>query len=194
MMRIKICGLTRAEDVALATSLGADYLGFIFVKESPRCVTPEFVRSMSGTIRATPLRVGVFRNAPIDEIHRVADIAQLDLIQLHGDETDDDIRALTLPTIKALNVNAGALPQSNTEAAYVMFDTGGGTGRVFDWSLLEAYDRAKPFFLAGGITPENAGAALRARPFAIDLASGVERAPGIKDHDKLKRLFERVRP
>jgi phosphoribosylanthranilate isomerase len=74
-----------------------------------------------------------------------------------------------------------------------MFDTGGGTGRAFDWTLLEQYDRTKPFFLAGGITPDNVDDALRARPHAIDLASGVERAPGIKDHDKLKRLFERVK-
>jgi phosphoribosylanthranilate isomerase len=93
--------------------------------------------------------------------------------------------------IRAFDVG-DALPETNTGAAYVMFDTGGGTGRAFDWTLLEAYPRTKPFFLAGGITPDNVEDALRARPDAIDLASGVERAPGIKDHEKMKRLFERV--
>jgi phosphoribosylanthranilate isomerase len=187
MTRIKICGLTREDDAELAVSLGAEYLGFIFVKESPRCVTPERVRSMNGA-----KKVGVFRDAPIDEIERIAEIAQLDLIQLHGSETEDDVRAMPLPVIKAFNVS-NALPHASTGAAYVMFDTGGGTGRTFDWTLLAQYDRTKPFFLAGGITPENVDDALRARPYAIDLASGVERAPGIKDHDKLKRLFERVK-
>ncbi|HEX7833644.1 MAG TPA: phosphoribosylanthranilate isomerase [Thermoanaerobaculia bacterium] len=187
MTLVKICGITREEDATLATQLGADFLGFIFVKESPRCVTPEVVRDIGGATK-----VGVFRNASLDEIQRIADVAQLDLIQLHGDESDDDVRAMPLPVIKAFNVR-DALPATNTSAKYVMFDSGGGTGRTFDWSLLAQYDRAKPFFLAGGINADNVDDALRIAPDAIDLASGVERAPGIKDHDKLKRLFERVK-
>jgi phosphoribosylanthranilate isomerase len=86
------------------------------------------------------------------------------------------------------------LPDTSTEADYVLFDTGGGTGRTFDWSLLATYPRTKPFFLAGGITPDNVAEAIeKTRPFAIDVASGVEKEPGIKDHDKLKRLFENIR-
>lgn len=187
MTLVKICGLTRAEDAELATQLGADFLGFIFVRESPRCVGAEFVRDIGGA-----KKVGVFRNAPLDEIERIANVAQLDLIQLHGNESEDDVRALALPVIKAFPVQ-DALPQTATHAQYVMFDTGGGTGRTFDWALLDEYDRAKPFFLAGGITPDNVEDALRARPHAIDLSSGVERAPGIKDHHQLQRLFERVK-
>ena len=85
------------------------------------------------------------------------------------------------------------MPPIDEEADYLLFDTGGGTGRTFDWSLLASYPRTKPFFLAGGITPENVEEAIAAtQPFAIDVASGVECAPGIKDPDKLKRLFERI--
>ncbi len=243
MTLIKICGITREEDAALATTLGADFLGFIFVEESPRYVSPERVRAMtsflgsarplsrpSGTLspqagrgggsgfvyegaesdlrhiaplaplagrgvggEGRPRRVGVFRNTSIDEIHRVAEIAQLDLVQLHGEESEEDVRAIALPVIKAYNVK-DALPETSTGAAYVMFDTGGGTGRAFDWTLLDRYPRTRPFFLAGGITPDTVEEALRAKPDAIDLASGIERAPGIKDHDLMKRLFERVRP
>ncbi|HEX2834352.1 MAG TPA: phosphoribosylanthranilate isomerase [Thermoanaerobaculia bacterium] len=187
MTLVKICGLTRAEDAERAAQLGADYLGFVFVRESPRCVDAEFVRGIGGA-----KKVGVFRNAPLDEMERVAKVARLDLIQLHGHESEDDVRALALPVIKAFHVE-DALPQTNTAAQYVMFDTGGGTGRRFDWTLLAEYDRARPFFLAGGITPDNVEDALRARPYAIDLSSGVERAPGIKDHHQLQRLFERVK-
>jgi phosphoribosylanthranilate isomerase len=140
-----------------------------------------------------PLFVGVFRDASLDEIHRTAEIARLDLVQLHGSEDEAFIRAVQLPVIKALNVGR-ALPNTTTSAQWLMFDSGGGTGRAFDWSLLAAYPRTKPFFLAGGITPDNVEAAIRtARPDAIDVSSGVESAPGIKDHHKLRALFERVR-
>jgi phosphoribosylanthranilate isomerase len=109
-------------------------------------------------------------------------------VQLHGDETYTP----DLPAIKAFHVR-DTLPDTTTSAEYVMFDTGGGTGRTFDWNLLANYARTKPFFLAGGITPGNVAEAIAAtRPFAIDVASGVESAPGIKDHDKLRELFSRI--
>ena len=182
MTKIKICGITRQEDADLAIALGADYLGFIFVKESPRCV--EHAPRTSGV-----KRVGVFRNATIEEVHRIVEREQLDVAQLHGDET----YRMSIPTIKAFNVK-DALPDTETQADFILFDTGGGTGRTFDWSLLANYKSTKPFFLAGGITPDNvADAIARTHPYAIDVASGVERSPGIKDHDKLRTLFERIR-
>jgi len=204
MTKIKICGITREEDAALAVELGADFLGFIFARESPRYVTPKHARAISvscgaagsqpadssGGLRArrSTRTVGVFRNASADEIRRTIDIAHLDYIQLHG-----DFHALDLPTIHAFHVKE-TLPDTSTSADYVLFDTGGGTGRTFDWSLLEDYPRTKPFFLAGGITPDNVAEAIeRTKPFAIDVASGVERAPGVKDHDKLRALFARVK-
>ena len=180
-MKVKICGITRAEDAELAIELGADYLGFIFVAESPRYVShPPHTHGVK--------RVGVFRHASRDEILRAIEVAKLDLVQIHGPFVD-----VGFPTIHAFKVG-DALPGTTTSADFVLFDTGGGTGRTFDWSLLARYDRTKPFFLAGGITPDNAADAIAAtRPFAIDLSSGVERAPGIKDHDKLRKLFEAIR-
>jgi len=198
--RVKICGITRAEDAALAIELGADYLGFIFVPESPRYVTPERARDVInvgrgfspatpgvGGLKPRPTFVGVFRGATADEIRNVAEIARLDMIQIHGEP-----HAVDLPLIQAFNVQ-DTLPDTDTQADYILFDTGGGTGRTFDWSLLAGYPRTKPFFLAGGITPDNVADAIAAtRPFAIDVASGVESRPGIKDADKLKRLFEAI--
>ena len=181
-MKVKICGLTRQEDAELAIELGAAYVGFVFVKESPRYV--EHAPRTTGAVR-----VGVFRNAPIDEVRRVVEREQLDCVQLHGDET----WRMDVPTIKALRVD-DTLPDTTTNADYLLFDTGGGTGRTFDWSLLANFRPDKPFFLAGGITPDNVADAIAiARPFAIDVASGVESSPGVKDHDKLRKLFERIR-
>ena len=100
---------------------------------------------------------------------------------------------MELPVIKAVQVVQAGLPVLHqTRAEWVMFDTGGGTGRVFDWTLLRGYD-GKAFFLAGGITPENVSEAIKTQAYAIDVASGVERAPGIKDHDKVRELFRKVR-
>lgn len=192
MTRVKVCGITRAEDALAAMGLGADYLGFVFVPESPRYVTPSECVRIVATLRAADLErpsiVGVFRNRRREEVMEIANLASLDLVQLHGEET----YSLEMPTIKAFNVR-GALPDVQTDADYVLFDSGGGTGRTFDWSLLRGYPRGKPFFLAGGITPDNVAEAIeRTEPFAIDVASGVESAPGIKDRDKLQRLFERI--
>jgi phosphoribosylanthranilate isomerase len=191
MTRVKICGLTRPDDVELAIELGADYLGFIFVKESPRYV--ERAPRTTGV-----QRVGVFRGATVEEIARIAAEQQLDLVQVHdvgqASACPDRLKpVLRLPAIRAFHVQ-GALPDTNTDADYILFDTGGGTGRVFDWNLLAAYPRTKPFFLAGGITPDNVAEAIeKTQPYAIDVASGVESSPGVKDHDKLRRLFEAIK-
>ena len=191
--RVKICGITRVEDALAATALGANYLGFVFVRESPRYVDPLAVRNITAalTTEAAPphSRVGVFRNASRDEILRTIDIAQLDVVQIHGNFID-----VNFPTIHAFQVQA-SLPDTKTRADYVLFDTGGGTGQTFDWSLLARYPRTKPFFLAGGITPENVQEAIaKTNPYAVDLASGVESSPGVKDRGRLKALFEAIQP
>jgi len=188
MTKVKICGITNIEDAQFCDEQGADFLGFNFVQSSPRFVQPE----EAGRIQTRAKRVGVFRDQAPDEIRRVAKIAHLDFVQLHGSESEDDVREIALPVIKAFRVG-DALPVVKTSAEWVMFDSGGGTGRTFDWSLLKAY-REKRFFLAGGITPDNVAAAINAvHPDAIDVASGVESAPGIKDHEKVRTLIERVR-
>lgn len=219
MTRVKICGITRAEDAAVCDELGADFLGFIFVRESPRFIQAEKAADIVQMIRPSsalrapsprkrgeggpeqsegpgegPCFVGVFRDASVEEIERVSKLVKLDVVQLHGSEGDDVIERITLPVIKAFQIGQAGVPvlHLETRAEWVMFDTGGGTGRAFDWTLLRGYE-GKPFFLAGGITPENVAAAIGTGPYAIDVASGVESAPGVKDHVKVRELFRKVR-
>jgi len=188
MTKIKICGITNAEDARFCEEVGADFLGFVFVRSSPRCVRAQDV----ARIETRAKRVGVFRDSGIGEIRRIAEIARLDYVQLHGSESEDDVREIELPVIKAVRVE-NVIPVVNTAAEWVMFDSGGGTGRTFDWKLVAGY-HGKKFFLAGGLTPENVVDAIHAvHPDAIDLASGVESKPGVKDHDKVRELFRRVR-
>jgi len=201
MTKIKICGITRDEDAFLCRDLGADFLGMIFVESSPRYVSPERAAAVVSAMEGPrPKVVGVFRDQSADYILSVAAEVGLDVIQLHGHETDQDIRALDMPCIKAFRVG-DVLPDASPHGAadWLLFDTlddrrAGGTGRRFDWSLLAGYPRNKPFFLAGGLTPDNvAGAISAVRPDGIDVSSGVESAPGIKDREKLNNLFERIR-
>jgi phosphoribosylanthranilate isomerase len=203
MTKIKICGLTRLEDAVLAAELGADFLGFIFVPSTPRYIEPEAAAEIVATLRGAGHKsrvVGVFRDASVEYIREIASVVGLDVAQLHGTESDEDVNAVGLPVIKTVRVG-DTLPDTTMvpNAAWLLFDTyddrrGGGTGRRFDWSLLAVYPRTKPFFLAGGLGPDNVGAAISlVRPDAIDIASGVEAEPGIKDHAKLRALFERIK-
>jgi len=190
MTKIKICGITNAEDARFCAEAGADFLGFIFVPRSPRYVAPERVAGMG--VRGTKM-VGVFRDEEPSRIREIAALVGLDYVQLHGSESEDDIAAIGVPVIRAFRVD-DALPDTRTSAEWVMFDSGGGTGRTFDWTLLANVPREKPFFLAGGITPGNVRSAIETvRPDAIDVASGVESRPGVKDHDKVRALIEEVR-
>jgi phosphoribosylanthranilate isomerase len=205
MTKIKICGITREEDALAAADGGADFLGFIFVPASPRFVEPEQAAAIAAAVRLgraqPPKLVGVFRDASADYIREIASMVGLDLVQLHGAEPDDEVQSIGIPAVKTFRIG-DTLPDTTAHpsAEWLLFDTydersaGGGTGRRFDWSLLAVYGRQKPFFLSGGLTPDNVAAAISlVRPDAIDVASGVETAPGIKDHRKLERLFERVR-
>jgi phosphoribosylanthranilate isomerase len=203
MTLIKICGITREEDALFCARQGADYLGFIFVNSSPRSVSPDAACRIAERVRALrhhPEIVGVFLNEPLDSIRSVVSQVGLDLVQLHGDESDDDCRAVGLPVIKGIRVGE-TLPDVSAFGApdWLLFDTlderrGGGTGRRFDWSLLNDYPRNKRFFLSGGLSPDSVAAAIsRVRPDAIDISSGVEESPGVKSHPKIERLFDRVR-
>ncbi len=203
MTKIKICGMTREDDALYCAELGADFLGFIFVPSTPRYIEPERAAEIAARLRERgnpPKLVGVFRDASADYIRDIARITGLDLVQLHGAESDEDIRAIGLPAIKTFRVGE-ALPNTTEHPAaeWFLFDTyeerrTGGTGRRFDWSLLAMYPRSKPFFLAGGLTPDNIAAAVSlVRPDAVDISSGVESEPGVKDHALLERLFERFR-
>jgi phosphoribosylanthranilate isomerase len=203
MTKIKICGITNEDDAIFCAESGADFLGFIFVPSSPRHVVPEKAATIAARVREManpPKLVGVFQDASADYIREIRNVVFLDLVQLHGNESEDDIIELGIPAIKTLHV-AATLPDTHAtpSAAWILFDTfderrAGGTGRRFDWSLLATYERSKPFFLSGGLTPDNVAAAISlVRPDAIDVASGVEASRGVKDHTQVARLFERVR-
>jgi phosphoribosylanthranilate isomerase len=203
MTRLKICGITREEDAVFCAQHGADFLGFIFVPSTPRFIEPERAAQIALRVRETenPLKiVGVFRDASSGYIKEIAALVGLDVAQLHGNETNADIRELGMPAIKTFRVG-DTLPDTTAhpDAAWLLFDTfddrrAGGTGRRFDWSLLGAYPRSKPFFLSGGISVDNIGAAISlVRPDALDVSSSVESEPGVKDHAKLEQLFERVK-
>lgn len=189
---VKICGVTRLEDARLVVEAGADWLGINFWPQSKRHVDIERgaqIAAAARAVRADIVVVGVFVNQSVDEITRAAELAGLDYVQLHGDESPELCAAIATPVIKALAMRAdadiariGAYP-----CDIYLIDTPtvgyGGSGRTFDWSLARAaVATQKSVVLAGGLTPENvADAVATVRPFGVDVASGVESAPGIKD-------------
>lgn len=198
---IKICGLTRIEDVESAVNFGADLLGFVFA-ESRRRVTPEQVVRICQDLPENILKVGVFVDAPLAEVKEIASFCRLDLLQLHGSE--DEAYCATLSDfylIKVLRLGGNFASQEKLAGKNfwsILLDTwlpdqAGGGGRVFDWQLAEAFSGSK-FILAGGLTPDNVQAAIRqTRPFGVDVSSGVEAAPGIKDRKKIERFVKEVR-
>lgn len=200
--RIKICGITEHCDTQAIIQQGVDALGFIFVKESPRCIQPEMAREIIQKLPPLVNAVGVFMNEDPVEVNDIAQYCGLTLVQLHGSEPPEYCETIGPPVIKAFRVENEASVSCATYADVVkgfLFDTysknkAGGTGEVFDWQLIEKMDVPAEFILAGGLTPENIGAAIAAvRPFAVDVNSGVETAPGRKDIDKIAQLVAEVR-
>lgn len=204
-VRIKICGLTRHEDVALAVSCGADALGWVFAGESPRAVDVSRARELVVRVPAFVSRVGLFVNASADHVDLVLRTVGLDTVQFHGDESPDFCRAFQdrVRVLKAFRIrdetSLNQLPayRSGTDAwlldAYVP-GRAGGTGERFDWALaLKAVALRHPVILAGGLTPENVGQAIQqVRPYAVDVSSGVEEAPGLKNAQKLNAFVQAV--
>lgn len=200
--RVKICGITRLEDARLAVELGAAALGFNFYPPSPRCIAPsaaaEFIRRLPPFVTS----VGVFADEPdAGHVVTVAGEARVTVIQLHGPRFPESSRLLEgFPLIRAVAVRENFKPEELgrlTASAFLLdtFDPNlpGGTGKTFDWGLAREAKRYGPIILAGGLTPENVGQAIReVRPFAVDVASGVELAPGIKDPAKLRAFFAAV--
>jgi indole-3-glycerol phosphate synthase / phosphoribosylanthranilate isomerase len=202
---VKLCGLTRTADVQLAAAGGATHAGFIFVPGTPRAIGAELGKSLSKTGRSRGLRnVGVFRDASAKEILRTADAAGLDAIQLHGDESEDligELRADLPPNVEiwaACPVN-GVAAAARDGADRSLFDSvrdgrSGGTGKAFDWCLIADRSDLPAALLGGGIGPANARPAAAVGAFGIDVGSGVESAPGIKDPEKVTALFNALRP
>jgi phosphoribosylanthranilate isomerase len=198
MVRVKVCGITRVEDALAAVRFGADMLGFIFAK-SPRQVSPEVVREI---VRDLPpvLTVGVFVNSSVQWVKEVRDFCGLDAVQLHGEETEDDVTRIGRTVFKAVRVGGGqALDTNAYPTAVLLLDTysreaRGGTGKTFDWSAAVEIASQRPIILAGGLTPENVTLAVETvHPFAVDVAGGTESEPGRKDYEKLERFIRRAK-
>lgn len=200
--KIKICGITTLEDARFCAGAGADFLGFVQYEKSPRYLPPTDARAIIDWLYG-PEAVGVFVNTPPDDVNRAADAAGFAWVQLHGDETPEDCAAVERPVIKALAVSPDdtAATLRARAAAFegaadlFLLDTRtpafGGTGQTFDWTAAEDLAGAFPFFLAGGLGPDNVSEAVRrVRPYGIDASSRLESAPGKKDLDLLADFFE----
>ena len=197
MTRVKICGITRLEDATLASSLGAWALGFIFWPGSPRFIEPDVAAPIVSALSPLVLPVGVFVDQPIEYVNAVAKTLRLGAVQLHGSESREYLSRVSARTIKATTLDACTAEwlQDLDPACLVLLDAAdplrrGGTGHTIDWDRAAPLATQRPTVLAGGITPANiASAVTRVRPAAVDVSSGVEQAPGIKDPDRLRALF-----
>ena len=199
MTRIKICGITRAGDAELAAELGAWAVGFVFWPSSPRFVEPAEARTIAMHLPRPVVRVGVFVNQPVEDVLRVAGEVGLTMIQLLGDEPPEYVQRIPLPVAKAIPVSDGFDPKSLEpwpQGVLPLLDAAdrtkrGGTGITIDWSAAARAARRRPVILSGGLNPENIRRAFQTvSPFAMDLSSGVESRPGIKDPVRLRALFE----
>ena len=196
--KIKFCGLSRNCDIETANALSPDYVGFVFVKNSRRCVSFAQAKELKALLAPGILTVGVFVNEDPRTVTALLEAGVIDAAQLHGDEDTDYIRGLKsltkAPLIKAFGLRSiHDLPAvERCPADLVLLDSpGGGTGRLFDWQLLENIQR--PYFLAGGLSAENVGKAIaRLRPFGVDVSSGIETG-GYRDREKMTAFAAAVR-
>jgi phosphoribosylanthranilate isomerase len=199
-VKVKICGITNWVDARRAVAEGADLLGFNFYAGSPRYVEPAKAKKIVSRLPKRISVVGVFVNESEQTVLEIAREVGLDTLQLHGDETPAMVARLkrSFPVIKAIRVKqslaVGQLQTYRASTALLLdgFDTHerGGTGRTFDWEIARRAKKYGRVFLAGGLTPENVGEAIRAaRPYAVDVCSGVEARPGKKDPARLRRLM-----
>jgi phosphoribosylanthranilate isomerase len=201
-VKVKICGITSAADALAAADAGADALGFMFYPPSPRAVALEQAAAIIRELPPFVAKVGVFVNASESDVRRAIEISGIDTLQFHGEETPDFCRLFRLKVIKAFRVqNAASLesaPLYHSETwlldSYVAGQPG-GTGARFDWEFAVAVvKKGGRILLAGGLTPENVAEAVRqVRPFGLDVSSGVEKAPGVKDAAKVRAFIEAAR-
>jgi phosphoribosylanthranilate isomerase len=202
IVRSKICGITSVEDALVAAEAGADAIGLVFYAKSPRAVSVQQARAIIAALPAFVTTVGLFVNASRCELNETLDAVSLDMLQFHGDETPADCEGYHRPWYKALRVRAGDDIRGQAAryvgASAILLDTfvagiPGGTGAVFDWSLIPA-DLPKPLILAGGLTPQNVQQAIaQVRPFAVDVSGGVELRKGVKNAESVREFVWRVR-
>lgn len=204
-IKVKVCGITNAEDALAAVEAGADALGFIFYEKSPRYVVPAVAANIIAELPPLVTPVGVFVNDGLATVRSIMDTCGLAMAQLHGDENVSYCRELARPAMKALRLRdrgsllALAEYQGRGGVRGFVLDTFselsyGGTGQITDWGLAAEVAKSTPILLAGGLTPDNVTEAIRTvRPYGVDVSSGVESAPGKKDHVKMRAFVDAVR-
>ena len=204
-LKVKICGITSLADALVAVDAGADALGFVFWEKSPRYIDPADAAHITCELPPFVKTVGVFVNEAPEVIRDTIEAAGIDCVQLHGDETPQDAnevaRITGAPVIKALRMGgpAGVKELEAYKVSALLLDTykkgtPGGTGETFDWTLALEAKAAGRIILSGGLTPHNvAKAVATVRPYAVDVSSGVEAAPGRKDADKVRMFIEEAR-
>lgn len=202
--RVKICGITRSDDARFAVDAGADAIGLVFYEKSPRFVTNTQAAEISQITPPFVTRVALFKDAEKLFIQSVLQQVEIDLIQFHGSETADFCEQFKLPYIKALGMKDPACDADYLNRSVTTYATAkallldghapgeaGGTGDTFDWSSVSGI--AKPIILAGGLTADNVAQAIEiVRPFAVDVSSGVESSPGIKDKEKISAFMNKL--
>jgi phosphoribosylanthranilate isomerase len=200
---VKVCGMHRVKDAVLAAELGASAVGFIFWPGSPRFIDPATARTIAAALPPTVARVGVFVDQAPEFVKQVAERVPLDAVQLHGNEASEDYARLGVPLIKAIAVSDpfdATLIDAVPEDVTIMLDAHdperrGGTGRTIDWSVAAAMAARRRTILSGGLNPRNVSEAVdRVRPYMVDVSSGVESAPGVKDPTKLRAFFRALAP
>jgi phosphoribosylanthranilate isomerase len=201
MVKIKICGNTTWEDTIAAVEAGADAVGFVFYKDSPRAISPKTAAAIIARLPPLAVPVGVFVDEEVEVVRRIMDECGLRLAQLHGNESPAYCLGLGRPVVKAIRVKErkDLDRMDDYQVTSFLLDTfvrnvPGGTGLSFDWSLLEAAKPRGPIILAGGLTAENVAEAVRRlHPYGVDVSSGVEASPGKKDHVKLRSFIAAAR-
>jgi len=195
--RIKICGITNRTDALVAERLGADALGFVFAP-SKRKVSSKTAREIIKVVGPFVKTVGIFMNASLDEVNRIANYTGIDIVQLHGSETPEYCDLVERKVIKRIPVYTDDSTNILIErfkdytGCTLLFDPGAGNGKPFDWKKLEGIEL--PFIIAGGLNPDNIKEVVTyLKPYAVDVSSGVEKSPGKKDIEKLKRFIKEVR-
>ncbi len=200
-VKAKICGMTQIKDAVFAVEQGADAVGFIFYNKSPRSVTMKLAKEIIAQLPPFVDTVGVFVNESVDRVNKIAEYCGLDLVQLHGEESPAFCRKIRRRVIKAFRVKdlqSIKLLQDYAVSGFLL-DTfsdelQGGTGKVFDWNLALPAKKIGPVIMAGGLTPRNIKQAIRqVRPYGVDVCSGVEKEPGIKDPEKVRAFLENIR-
>lgn len=201
--RIKFCGLTRAEDVAIACALGVDAVGLVFAERSRRRVSPQIAAALRAGFDPFVASVALFMDNDAASVREIVDVARPTILQFHGGEDDGFCASFGLPYLKAVamggeDADAGDLAARFPRASGFLFDShaagqAGGSGHAFDWSRIPR-DCARPWLLAGGLHPDNVFDAIRATGcWGVDVSSGIESAPGVKDAVKMRRFVEDVR-